>query len=297
MDPEGVPLVATAVPPRVRRADSTATGAVAGLLSHQSAGGGGGGGGGAADVPAADEVVTAAGPGAVDAGGPGDVTLFWAGATLAMSTVGTGLLSLPSSFACLGLPFASGLLLLTALGMYFTGVLLLRCHLALGERATTYGELALHAFGPQAADTLVPAVIMTGLFGGCCAYVTLAKELVPALLHTVLEWASVSESTSSTAGEPEWWGSAELWTVSCLLPLPCCPRALCYAETRIELIGKSHPCPNEDHLCNLRAHASLSPRAPVPPVPSSRLMMVAVVNHNVRGGRGCCCCCARSRSA
>ena len=165
----------------------------------------------------------------------GSVSLFWACTTLAVSTIGTGMLALPSSFACLGLLPALGLLLLTALGMYFTGVLLIKCFLVMEGTATTYGEFAEHvehAFthprnGSGAATdptarrrfaNLVPIVVTIGLFGGGCAYVTLAKEVLPALLQAV-------GAASTTAGSPvRWWWSTELWTAALLFGIagPLC---------------------------------------------------------------------------
>jgi amino acid permease len=172
----------------------TATGAVAGFLNSRSP---------ACGATVEEEPQDGAATG---------VTLFWAGATLAMSTIGTGLLSLPSSFACLGMPTALVLLTGTAWGMYFTGVLLLRCHLSLDGRATTYDELAGHAFGSKGA-TIVPLVVVVGLFGGSCAYVTLAKELMPALLA----WVRLDKDES-------WLWGAELWTAVLLatISFPLC---------------------------------------------------------------------------
>lgn len=117
----------------------------------------------------------------------------FASLTLIMSVVGTGLLSLPAAFKCLGAFAGTATLAVVSAAMFFTGDLMVKSHLACSTpRPLSYEGLVVrscevmkegsfwHTHGAKAkvAVNLVNAV---GLFGGCCAYITIGKDIFPAL--------------------------------------------------------------------------------------------------------------------
>lgn len=224
-------------------AHQEATGAVAGLLEEEAA---------------------AAGPGAAETGGElqpllgqtqhashFEVGPMSAGFTLIMSVVGTGLLSLPSAFKCLGGAASVVALAAVAALMLFSADLMLRSHLgavalaslvhggsyvpaagyasshasshassqgstslasAAALRGDTYEALAaasVVALGGSAAQVrwargIVNVVNAVGIFGGCCAYIAIGKDIFPALVRRMGLDASY------------WLWSTEMLTLLCL---------------------------------------------------------------------------------
>jgi len=146
-----------------------ATGAAAGYLTHMSSD---------------DEDVHSS----VPTTSPVFVTL-----TLIMSVVGTGLLSLPATMKCIGVLPGVGTLALVALLMIFTGELMLRCHLASPSHCDSYEALTKRCFAVSQspylagrekwATQIVNLVNSLGIFGGCCAYMAIAKNTLPKLKY------------------------------------------------------------------------------------------------------------------
>jgi amino acid permease len=173
-----------------------------------------------------------------------------AGFTLIMSVVGTGLLSLSSAFKCLGGAASVAALAAVAALMLFSADLMLRSHLgavalasvvngggpggpggpgaaaahanshasAAALRGETYEALAaasVVALGGSAAQArwakgLVNVVNAVGIFGGCCAYIAIGKDIFPVLVRRLGLDAS------------HWLWSTEMLTLLCvsLVSLP-----------------------------------------------------------------------------
>lgn len=98
--------------------------------------------------------------------------------TLLMSTIGSGLLSVPYAFSQTGVCVGVLTLLAVAIGAGHTAESLLHCHLTTG--LVSYNEIAEHTFGPTAA-VLVPVVVVCAIFGGCVSYVAIILSVMPTL--------------------------------------------------------------------------------------------------------------------
>ncbi|GBG32604.1 Sodium-coupled neutral amino acid transporter 1 [Hondaea fermentalgiana] len=142
---------------------------------------------------------------------------WFVGFTLVMSVVGTGLLSLPSAFQCLGIVPGLLALLLVSLSMYFTGDLFVRSHLAAqSSSCDSYEAMALQACkvtsqswlrqSGSAVRWIVNIVNALGLFGGCCAYIAIGKEIWPDLE------ARISGRDPDSGVAPPWYASTYLVT-------------------------------------------------------------------------------------
>jgi len=123
--------------------------------------------------------------------------------TLIMSVVGTGMLSLPSTFKCFGVGVGLGLLVAVGLCMFFTGELMLRAHLINGDSdGDTFESLAEKSCAAmknswvkrntRLFQNICSIVNALGLFGGCCAYIAIAKDIFPALKTRVTNGADVN---------------------------------------------------------------------------------------------------------
>jgi len=143
------------------------------------------------------------------------VSIFEACLTLTMSVVGAGMLALPSAFKCTGVLSGFAILIVVGISMLYTGELLVRCHDA--APLTSYAQFAERAFGKKWA-VAVPIVNIVGLFGGCTAYVSIAKDIFPYF------WLRAGLTPSIHPHDVPWYWSAELWVAAILLivALPLC---------------------------------------------------------------------------
>jgi amino acid permease len=101
-----------------------------------------------------------------------------------MSTIGSGLLSVPFAFSQVGVTVGVVTLLAVAIGAGHTAESILHCHLATG--LVSYNEIAEHTFGPRMAIA-VPVVVVCAIFGGCVSYVAIILSVMPTFVD-IWEW-------------------------------------------------------------------------------------------------------------
>mmetsp|Transcript_7206 Transcript_7206/g.14432 ORF Transcript_7206/g.14432 Transcript_7206/m.14432 type:complete len:587 (-) Transcript_7206:1374-3134(-) len=156
---------------------------------------------------------------------------LFVGFTLVMSVVGTGLLSLPSAFQCMGIGPGLLVLVFVSVFMFFTGDLFVRSYLVSSPNVNeSYEGMALQACKVTSQSWLAQSqepvrwiVNLTnamGLFGGCCAYIAIGKEIWPDLE------ARISGRDPEVPGIIPWYASTEVVTgaMVLLVSLPLCLR-------------------------------------------------------------------------
>ena len=99
--------------------------------------------------------------------------------------------------------------------MLYTGDLLVRCHDA--AACISYSSFAQIVMGPR-WSLLIPAVNIVGLFGGCTAYVSIAKDIFPYF------WVRAGITSSVVSSHVPWYWSTEFWVAIVLsgIALPLC---------------------------------------------------------------------------
>lgn len=117
-------------------------------------------------------------------GGGGSATARTAIVTLINSAVGVGVLSFPFAFRCAG--YVGGLLALAAIASAEAFTLYVLSRYAEATGADSYAAVARGTLGPGAGVALA-VVLLTYLFGSCCAYLIILADCLQPIAADALE--------------------------------------------------------------------------------------------------------------